>query len=178
MKEPAAGKKDTVRLDLWLHWSLFLGLVALPALLSSVTAGVAFERAKTLEFCGSCHTMDPYVEGLKDPKSELLAAKHYQYRRINHNQCYTCHTDYNFLGPVNAKVRGMRHVVAYYIGGGKKQPQLYAPFKNAQCLQCHDGAKSFERAKSHADVIEQIRSDEMSCITCHGPVHPSHEAKP
>lgn len=159
--------------DPWAQWALFVGLLALPALLSAVTAGVAFERSKTLEFCSSCHVMSPYAEGLRDPDSELLAAKHYQYRRINHNQCYTCHTDYNFLGPVSAKIKGMRHVAAYYLGSSKPLA-LYKPFPNANCLQCHEGAKSFVKTAAHEPVLEQIRSDELKCVSCHGPVHPAH----
>lgn len=162
----------------WVHGVLFLAVVAVPVLLSMVTGEVAFERSKSLQFCASCHAMDPYVNGLKDPDSELLSAKHYQYRRINHNQCYTCHTDYDFLGPAKAKVRGMRHVMSYYFGDKDKPIKLYKSFSNKTCLECHDGAKSFMKAEPHQEILEPLRSDEMSCISCHGPVHPTHQGAP
>lgn len=175
-KEAVSKAGSEQAFDPWLQWTLFLGIVFVPLMLSAVTAEVAFERTKSLEFCSSCHDMSPYADDLKNPDSELLAAKHYQYRRINNNQCYTCHTDYNFLGPVNAKVRGMRHLLAYYLGP-QKSPSLYKPFPNASCLQCHEGAKSFVKSGIHEPLMEQIRSNEMSCISCHGPVHPTHGEK-
>lgn len=158
-----------------MHGALFAGLLIVPILLSFVTAEVAFERTKSVEFCASCHVMEPYAKDLRDPNSEFLAAKHYAYRRINHNQCYTCHSDYDFMGPVKAKLRGMRHIGAYYFSSSNKPIHLYNSFRNETCLQCHDGARSFTRAVVHQGVMEQIRSDDMRCIDCHGPVHPSHQ---
>lgn len=163
-------------LEPWLHWVLFVGIVVVPVLLSAVTSEVAFSRSKSLEFCASCHVMDGHVNDLKDPKSENLAAKHYQYRRINQDQCYTCHTDYDFLGPVNAKIGGMKHLVHFYLS--KERPlKLYKPYKNARCLHCHEGAKSYLAAETHKDIFEQIKSEDTSCIDCHGPVHPREEGK-
>ncbi len=171
---PAKGG-PRARPEPWVYGAIFAGLVLVPAVLSLVTAQVAFERSKSTEFCASCHVMKPYAEDLKNPDSDLLAAKHYQYRRINHNQCYACHTDYDFLGPVNAKIRGMRHVAAYYFGSGEKPLALYKPFKNSSCLQCHEGAKSFVQAAAHQGMLEELRSGEMDCVACHGPVHPSRQ---
>lgn len=167
---------DEERARLWRHAFLVMAIVAVPVFYSMVTAEVAFERSKTTEFCASCHVMTPYVEGLKDPDSELLSAKHYQYRRINHNQCYTCHADYDLLGPMRAKMNGLKHLAHYYFGEPRKIA-LYKPFPNDHCLQCHDGAKSFVKAESHKEIFEQLKSDEMKCIDCHGPVHPSHVEK-
>ena len=158
------------------HAILATVIIVVPVLYSVVTAEVALERSKTVEFCASCHVMTPYVEGLKAPDSDLLSAKHYQYRRINNNQCYTCHADYDLFGPVRAKMNGLRHLAHYYLGK-PREIKIYKPFPNSHCLQCHDGAKSFVRAESHKEIIDQLRSDEMKCIDCHGPVHPSHVGK-
>lgn len=146
-------------------------------LYSIVTAEVAFERSKSLEFCASCHIMTPYVEGLKDEKSDLLAAKHYQFKRIQKNQCYTCHADYDLFGPIKAKANGMRHMVHYYFG--EERPiKLYKPFSNSHCPQCHADSKSFVKAEVHEGIVDGLKSGETSCVECHGPVHPSHaEAK-
>lgn len=166
-------KPSDGRRDLWLHGFLFLGLFIFPFLLSAVTAEVAFERSKSVQFCASCHVMEPFVNDLRNPDSELLAARHYAYRRINHDQCFTCHSDYDFLGPAKAKLHGMRHMAVYYFSSGRKPPHLYSPFKNSSCLQCHEGAKSFVRAAAHQEIMEQIHSNEMSCVDCHGPAHPA-----
>ena len=64
----------------------------------------------------------------------------------------------------------------YYLGKPRKIA-LYKPFPNSHCLQCHDGARSFVQAEAHKDIMEEIRSDGMKCIDCHGPVHPSHVEK-
>jgi len=160
----------------WRHIGLTMAIIVLPVLFSAVTAEVAFERSKSLEFCASCHVMTPYVEGLKEPGSELLAAKHYQNRRINHNQCYTCHADYDLFGPIEAKANGLKHMAHYYLGKPRKIA-LYKPFPNSRCLQCHDGAKSFVKAEAHNEIMAEIRSDAMKCVDCHGPVHPSHVEK-
>jgi nitrate/TMAO reductase-like tetraheme cytochrome c subunit len=167
--------KGWLGLDPWVGWSFFLGIVVLPVLLSVVTAEVAFERSKTLEFCSSCHTMDPFVNDLKDQNSSTLASKHYQYRRINYNQCYTCHSDYGFLGPVKTKLTGMKHTAIYYLGHAAKHITLYSPFPNANCLQCHEGAKSFLNNPAHQPIMAELRSGEMSCISCHSPAHPPQE---
>jgi nitrate/TMAO reductase-like tetraheme cytochrome c subunit len=158
----------------WIQATLFLAVVAIPVILSAVTFEVSFERSKSVEFCASCHVMTRFVDGLSEPDSDLLAAKHYQFRRINKNQCYTCHSDYDLWGPVKAKMNGLRHMAHYYFGEAR-EPKLYKPFPNDHCLQCHDKAKSFVKAATHQDIMESLRSNETSCITCHGPVHP--EAK-
>lgn len=163
-------------LNPWVQWALFLGVVAIPVILSAVTFEVSFTRSKKVEFCASCHVMHPFVNDLRSPDSELLAAKHYQFRRINHDQCYTCHTDYNFLGPAKAKFHGMQHLLAFYLGKPRK-PKLYKPFPNENCLQCHDEAKSFVKAATHQDILPAIRSNEISCVSCHGPVHPGQEGQ-
>ncbi|MBI4062127.1 MAG: NapC/NirT family cytochrome c [Elusimicrobia bacterium] len=167
---------EETRNRLWRHALLALVIIVIPVLYSAVTAEVALERSKSLQFCASCHVMTPYVEGLKAPDSELLAAKHYQYRRINHNQCYTCHADYDMFGPAKAKANGLKHMIHYYFAPPRKIA-LYKPFPNSHCLQCHDGARSFVKAESHKEIIEALRSDEMKCFDCHGPVHPSHVEK-
>lgn len=146
-------------------------MVVLPIGLAAITVSVSFERAKSVQFCGSCHVMAPRVDDLHDPASETLAAKHFQHRFINQNQCYTCHTNYDFLGPIDAKWRGLKHVAAYY-GGSKKPPSLYKPYPNVNCLSCHGETKTYKEESAHEPIAEQIQTDEISCMSCHGPAHP------
>lgn len=168
--------KEEERTRLWRHAFLVMVIVALPVFYSMVTAQVAFDRSKSLEFCASCHVMTPYVEGLKDPDSTMLAAQHFQNRRINNAQCYTCHVDYDLLGPMRAKVNGLNHMVHYYLTP-PREIKLYKPFPNKNCLQCHGDAASFLKSDAHTSILDQLKSDEMSCIDCHGPVHPKTEEK-
>lgn len=161
----------------WRHAGLVMAVMVMPVLYSIVTAEVAFERSKSVEFCASCHVMTPYVEDLKKEDSELLAAKHAQYGRIQKNQCYTCHADYDIFGGVKAKINGVQHMAHYYFS--EERPiKLYKPFPNSHCMQCHEKAKSFVKSEVHQGVMDSLKSGETSCIECHGPVHPSHlEAK-
>ncbi len=153
-----------------------LGLT--PALLSLATFDLSFQRAETLEFCSSCHTMTPWVADLKDPNSKSLASLHYRNRFILTDQCYRCHADYDFLGPVHAKMDGVRHVLAYYTGiGMPRQIALYKPFPNENCLQCHGASALFTNNDAHVAVMDQIHSNQIRCLDCHGPIHTPAQKK-
>src|SRR5215813_5649127 len=109
---------------------LVLGLA--PALFALAVFALSFHRAERLGFCASCHTMTPWVADLENPNSASLASKHYRNRWIVTNQCYTCHVNYEFIGPISAKIDGMWHVTAYYTGIGMPAGaiKLYEPYPN------------------------------------------------
>ncbi|HLD73530.1 MAG TPA: NapC/NirT family cytochrome c [Bdellovibrionota bacterium] len=154
------------------EWAFFVIIVIVPILFSLVTVPVSLNRSKTVQFCNSCHVMTPFVESLKDPEVQALATKHYQHRWVAHAQCATCHTDYDFLGPADAKWRGLRHITAYYLDTKPKQPKLYKPYLNINCLQCHEGTKRFSDNPVHTASLEEIKSNKISCLECHRPIHP------
>jgi len=157
---------------------VFLGLV-FPILLTLVTIPVSFHRAKSVQFCSSCHTMTPFVNSLKQPEKEGLSAKHYQRGWVHQNACATCHADYGFLGPLDSKVRGFRHLLAYYVSPEKKEkPKLYQPFPNQNCLHCHGDLERFQTNPPHLDMMAQIRSGDVSCLMCHAPAHVFNEGEP
>ena len=153
--------------------ALFFVVALLPALVSAVTIPVTFKRAKTVEFCASCHVMHPFVDDLKNPQSENLAAKHFDRRWIAHDQCYTCHTDYVWFGPLSAKTRGLRHLMAYYLAPEHRDIKLYEPFPNGNCLQCHGQARGYRENPVHEAAAAQIASGETRCPECHAPIHPT-----
>jgi nitrate/TMAO reductase-like tetraheme cytochrome c subunit len=154
---------------------LFVLIVALPAIVAAVTVPVTFERAKTVEFCSSCHVMRPYVDDMRDPESETLVSRHYDRRLIAHDQCYTCHTDYVWFGPLGAKMKGMRHVLAYYLAPERREIELYRPFPSANCLGCHGQARGYRDNPVHEATAEEIASGETRCTECHESVHPGSE---
>ena len=151
--------------------ALVLGVA--PVLFGLAVFALSFNRAERLGFCASCHTMTPWVADLKNPNSASLASKHYRNRWIVSNQCYTCHVNYEFMGPVSAKLDGMRHVVAYYTGIGMTQGaiKLYEPFPNGNCLRCHGAAQNFNQSPTHAAVMQQVKANQLSCTVCHQPIH-------
>jgi nitrate/TMAO reductase-like tetraheme cytochrome c subunit len=132
------------------------------------------ENAKSPEFCGSCHVMGPFINDLKNPKSETLASRHYQNRFILENQCYSCHTDYTVFGPVKAKMAGIRHVWKYETGTYGLPIKLRGTYNFQNCLHCHGESRRFLE-KHDADLQKQIAAKETDCLQCHGPVHPEQK---
>lgn len=154
---------------------LFFVLIVFPAILAGATATTSFHNAQTKEFCSSCHVMTPWYADMTNPESESLASLHFRRRWIQQEQCYTCHADYVFMGTMKAKMKGMRHVIAYYIGD-RDNIKLYEPFPNENCMHCHGEAAAFRESPSHDAMMEEIESGEESCIGCHDLIHdvPGH----
>lgn len=149
------------------------GLALLPAATLGVGNVVAMQTMEGIGFCGSCHVMTPFVRDLADPASTTLAAAHSLNHRVDPGEaCYTCHHDYELFGTAVDKYHGLHHVWAYYVAKPKGPIHMYQPFKNATCLHCHGGAKSFESHPAHLAVMDQIHDESLSCLTCHGPMHP------
>lgn len=155
----------------------FLVLFLIPGLVLSGGATAHLERSKTTKFCLSCHTMTPYGKSLAVDDKEFLAAQHYQNHRVPHDHaCYTCHTDYAMFGDVKSKLRGLRHVIAYYSGSPPDTVKLYSPYKNRECLHCHAGSRSFEESPGHQDPqtpLDAIEEGTVSCLEggCHDVAH-------
>lgn len=147
-----------------------------PALLTIATFRLSFQRAEQVRFCADCHTMTPWVDDLRNPNSKSLAAMHFNNRWILNDQCYTCHADYGFLGPIRTKIASLQRVAIYY--GFMKMPKqikLSEPFPNANCLQCHGPAQNFRTDPAHLAVMKPLLSNQLSCITCHQPIHTPKE---
>jgi len=155
------------------HWTLLIGLFLLPSITMLLGNVVGFAAVK--DSCGSCHTMDPWMADLKDPKSTTLAAKHFQNRWINEHACYTCHTGYGLSGNIKAKMGGLRHVMREYFTGVPAEIKISSPFPQSTCLHCHAEAASFLKTEQHVDppeIKEGIFSGKISCFLCHDPPHP------
>jgi hypothetical protein len=118
--------------------------------------------------------MSPYINDMENPASESLAASHFGNRWITDNQCYACHAQPGLVGFADAKIRGLRHSYAYYLGDADAGLAVYSPYSNDNCLGCHEAARSYEEEVVHELVADEISSDETSCMDsgCHGSVHP------
>lgn len=151
---------------------LLLILGVAPALVGLATFALSFQRAERVSFCASCHTMTPWVDDLHNPSSSSLASRHFNNRWILDNQCYTCHANYGLFGPILTKLESMRHVAIYYgLMHMPKEIQLTKPFPNSNCLQCHGHAAQFKTKPVHAAVMTSLLNNQLSCITCHRPIH-------
>jgi cytochrome c nitrite reductase small subunit len=157
---------------------LFVGLTLLPLLVTFVGYLHGFEGMETVQSCGGCHPMRPFVNDLTDPKSEGLAAVHYKNRYIQEHQCYTCHSDYGMFGTVAAKLAGVRHVY-YYVTGTYTLPiKIASPYPNVRCLGCHGESQKFLTSAGHPAADQpQLVAGKVSCLDCHGPPHTPKDAR-
>lgn len=157
----------------------FLALFVMPLLCVAIGTSDELDRAKTTEFCLSCHIMEPYGQSLYVDDPQHLAAAHFQNHRVPANEaCYTCHTNYAMFGGIKAKIGGLRHIYVYYLGKppAPQNIKLYQPFNNRECLHCHAGARSFEEGPVHTadpDLLPALKANKTSCISsgCHDVVH-------
>jgi len=153
----------------------FLGLFIFPVVAGLLGFQSHVERSKETRFCLSCHIMEPYGKSLYVDDKSYIPAAHFQNNHVPRDEaCYTCHTDYTlYTGGFKAKLRGLHHVYAQYIGRPQQPVKLYQPFNNRECLHCHLGARNFEEGATHAALMDDIKSNKMSCVSsgCHDMVH-------
>jgi cytochrome c-type protein NapC len=128
----------------------FVALLVFPLLAGGMGVNQHMERSKSTNFCLSCHVMEDYGKSLHVDDRSFIPATHFQYNLVPRDKaCYTCHTDYTMYGDINSKLRGLKHVYAYYIGKPSQPIKLYQPYNNRECLHCHLGARSFEESEAH-----------------------------
>lgn len=157
------------------RWMLFLATSVMPLPVLFLSGAVGIEQSKNVEFCGSCHVMEPFVENMTDPDSDLLAAIHYKQRYIQQNHCYKCHSDYGFLGDVEAKSAGVGHVWRNITGTYKMPIRIARPYRYTICLNCHGRAQKFLEEPQHDGVIDEVLRGETGCLDCHVASHPGRE---
>lgn len=155
----------------------FFILILLPGLALQAGALAHLERSKATDFCLSCHVMEEHGRSLWVDDPEFLAATHYQNAFVPQDKaCFTCHTDYTMYGGVASKLRGLRHVLAYYSRRFPETLELYAPYKNRECLHCHAGSRGFLAESAHTEedtTMASMLAGRMSCLEggCHDVAH-------
>ncbi len=158
-------------------WALLVaGVLIVPSLSTMFGTLLVFQRAEQVEFCGSCHkAMQTYVDDMRNPNSESLAAVHFRNRYIPRNQCYTCHTSFGMFGTFQAKLAGVVDVQRYYMGRFHPPLKMREAYRNDDCLKCHSGAVKWSR--NHSELKDSILAGRMRCIECHGKSHPAHKVQ-
>jgi cytochrome c-type protein NapC len=161
----------------------FVALLVFPVFAGGMGVNQHIERSKSTNFCLSCHVMEDYGKSLHVDDRSYIPATHFQYNLVQRDKaCFTCHTDYTMYGDINSKLRGLKHVYAYYIGKPSQPIKLYQPYNNRECLHCHLGARSFEESEAHTKEpqrLSQIKANQLSCSTteCHNIVHNVNQLK-
>ena len=147
-----------------------VGLV--PVMVAFLSFAHGLESSATVQSCGSCHVMTPFVENLQNVGSDTLAATHYKNRFIRENQCYTCHSDYGAGGTIRAKFAGLGHVWRYTTGWYELPIKIARPYPNVRCLQCHGASQRFLNSAGHPkEDLPNLMNGSVSCLDCHGPAH-------
>jgi cytochrome c-type protein NapC len=157
----------------------FLLLAVLPVAALSLGFTEHMDRAQTRQFCLSCHVMADYGKSLYIDDPSYVPARHFQNHLVPQDRaCYSCHTNYTMFGPIQAKIKGVRHVLVQYLGTVPKPEdiKLYDPFENRECLHCHLGQRRFEEASPHQktpELLPDIKSGKRSCVSggCHEFIH-------
>jgi cytochrome c-type protein NapC len=158
----------------------FVAIFLLPALGLWMGFETHVEQAKQRDFCLSCHVMKPYGKSLYVDDDEYVPAAHFQNNRVDRETaCYTCHTTYAMFGDVEAKLRGLRHLMVFYSGSIPDTIKLYSPYNNRECLHCHSGARRFEKNSNHHEAdttMAAMKANRLSCMTsgCHDVIHDVH----
>lgn len=158
-----------------LGW-LFVAIGLVPLMVAFLSFAHGLESTATVAACGSCHVMTPFVQDLHNVKSDTLAATHFKNRYIREDQCYTCHSDYGFGGTLKAKFAGLGHVWRYTTGLYELPIKIAQPYQNVRCLGCHGESQKFLNAAGHPkEDMRPLMDGTVSCLTCHGPVHPEQK---
>ena len=153
-----------------------IALFVLPALAAYGGASEHLDRAKSTQYCLSCHDMSDYGKSMR-VDDEILAATHFQNNLVPRDRaCYSCHTDYGWSGDFRAKARGFKHVMKAYFGTVPDTIRISRRYRNRDCLHCHLGSRSFEESVTHLGgpvPMADIKSGKTSCIKsgCHDLVH-------
>jgi cytochrome c nitrite reductase small subunit len=159
--------------SMWGWLLVAVGLV--PIMVGFMTFAHGLESSATVSACGSCHVMTPFVNDLRDVKSETLAATHFKNRFIRENQCYTCHSDYGLGGTISAKLAGLGHVWRYTTGRYEVPIKIAQPYSNLRCLSCHGESQRFLNAPGKKEMMPELISGQTPCLSCHGPAHPEQK---
>lgn len=150
----------------------FVAFLVLPAVFTTIGTRKHLDYATSTQFCISCHEMGRYGDSLLRDDLDYIPAAHYQNNWIPRGkECYACHTSYTMFGGIGAKLRGLKHVYVHYLGSIPDEIELYEPYQNRECLHCHEQARSFQESEDHIALMEDLISEEISCLDCHDSMH-------
>ena len=135
------------------------------------------EQSKSVEFCNSCHVMDPFLDDMRDVESDNLAAAHFKHRYIQREHCYRCHTNYGIFGTMEAKLAGLGHVWMEATGTYELPIEINKPYNYAICLDCHGQAVRFVSEEMHGETLDDVLAGEGTCSDCHEMAHPERETR-
>ena len=161
---------------------LLLGLGVFPIGTAAIGNVKGLEATKTVDFCGGCHVMGPWIEDARNPEGETLASFHTRNPHNGEEACYACHADYSMYGLVLTKMQGSKHMWKYWADGYFSMSneeaighiEISKPYPNGNCMQCHSTKlPGWHDEPEHSSIAEDILAGTTSCTAsgCHGPAH-------
>ena len=154
----------------------FVGLCILPTLCIGTGLSFHMQRSQQTAYCVSCHSMETHGQSLYVLNTIYIPAQHFQNHLVPPNQaCYTCHTDYTMYGPLKDKLKGLRYLYMEYVSTPPKTIHLDGKYSNLQCLHCHTGMRSFDENPTHTAIMGSLKTNQISCISCHNMIHNASE---
>ncbi len=154
----------------------FMALCVLPTLCIGAGMSVHMRRSQQTAYCISCHSMESHGQSLYVLNTSYIPAQHFQNHLVPPNQaCYTCHTDYTMYGPLKDKLKGLRYLYMEYVSTPPKTIRLDGQYSNLQCLHCHAGMRSFDENPTHTAIMGSLKTNQISCISCHDTIHNASE---
>jgi len=154
----------------------FVGLCILPTLCIGTGMSFHMQRSQQTAYCVSCHSMETHGRSLYVLNASYVPAQHFQNHLVPPNQaCYTCHTDYTMYGPLKDKIKGLRYLYMEYVSTPPKTIHLDGKYSNLQCLHCHTGMRSFDENPTHTAIMGSLKTNQISCISCHDMIHNASE---
>ena len=154
----------------------FVGLCILPTLCIGTGMSFHMQRSQQTAYCISCHSMETHGQSLYVLNASYIPAQHFQNHLVPPNQaCYTCHTDYTMYGPLKDKLKGLRYLYMEYVSTPPKTIHLDGQYSNLQCLHCHTGMRSFDENPTHTAIMGSLKTNQISCISCHNMIHNASE---
>ncbi len=150
----------------------FVGLCVLPVLCIGTGLSVHQQRSQQTSYCISCHSMESHGKSLYVADPSYIPAQHFQNHLVPPDQaCFTCHTDYTIYGPLKDKLRGLGYIYMQYVSTPPKVIRISGAYSNLQCLHCHWGARGFSDNPTHAAIMGSLKTNQISCLTCHDMIH-------
>jgi len=159
------------------QWMMFIGICVMPLPIMVLGSAVGLEQAKDVSFCQHCHVMRQFVNDMKNPGSDRLAAVHFKNRYIQQSHCYVCHTDYGLFGTLEAKLSGVTHIWRESTGSYRLPVRTSRPYRFTICLDCHGQSAKFNSVAKHAGLVPRIVAGEARCTSCHGLSHLAPEKR-
>jgi mono/diheme cytochrome c family protein/nitrate/TMAO reductase-like tetraheme cytochrome c subunit len=154
----------------------FVGLCVLPALCIGTGMSFHMQRSQQTAYCVSCHSMESHGQSLYVLNASYIPARHFQNHLVSPDKaCYTCHTDYTMYGPLKDKIKGLGYLYMEYVSTPPKTIHLDGKYSNLQCLHCHTGMRSFDENPTHTAIMGSLRTNRISCLSCHNMIHNASE---